>query len=74
MLNIVEWCAFILVVIGVYFIANLNIAGQYFMLMAQVLWMVVGVKKSMGALVFQSFILFQLALYAIFTWSATLPA
>jgi len=63
-----ELAAFILVVLGVWFIAEINIVGQYCMLAAQVLWFVIGVKRSMWALAAQSLVLFGLTSRAIYLW------
>jgi len=71
-MKLFEWCAFGLVCIGVWFISNLDVTGQYLMAVSQVLWLIVGFKEKMGALVLQSLILLGLAIYAITNWTATL--
>ena len=71
-MRVIEWFAFLLVCVGVWYISNFDITGQYLMAASQVLWLVVGFKKGMGALVLQSVILLGLAIYAISNWTATL--
>ena len=73
MLKYLEWLAFLLVAVGVWYISNLDITGQYVMAVSQILWLAVGLQKRMGALIFQSLILFCLAVYAVLNWGANLP-
>lgn len=65
-----EAAAFVLVVLGVWLIADINITGQYCMLAAQVLWLGIGLKRSMWALSTQSLVLFLLTARAIHLWHA----
>lgn len=66
--KLIEAAAFFLVVLGVWFIAEVNIYGQYCMLAAQALWLIIGVKRSMWALALQSLVLFGLTSRAIYLW------
>lgn len=66
--KLVEAAAFLLVVLGVWFIAEVNILGQYCMLAAQIFWLIIGVKRSMWALTLQSLVLFGLTSRAIYLW------
>lgn len=68
--RLIEAAAFALVVLGVWFIAELNIHGQYCMLAAQVLWLIIGLKRSLWALSAQSLLLFILTSRAIYLWHA----
>lgn len=63
-----EAAAFALVVLGVWLIAEVNVYGQYCMLAAQVLWLGIGLQRSMWALVAQSLVLFVLTARAICLW------
>lgn len=63
-----ELAAFFFVVLGVWFIAEINIVGQYCMLAAQVLWLIIGIQRSMWALAAQSLVLFGLTSRAIYLW------
>ena len=68
-MRVIEWLAFVCVCFGVWFISNFDVTGQYLMVAAQVLWLVVGFKKGMGALILQSVILLGLSIYAISNWT-----
>ena len=64
----VEFLAFLVVVVGVMFIAHKNIVGQYLMAAAQVLWMYVASRKKLIGLFLQSLVLLFVAIYAVFMW------
>ncbi len=66
--KLIEAAAFLLVVLGVWFIAEVNIIGQYCMLAAQVLWLIIGVQRAMWALAAQSLVLFCLTFRALYLW------
>lgn len=66
--KLIEATAFVLVVLGVWFIAEVNIIGQYCMLAAQGLWLVIGIQRAMWALAAQSLVLFFLTSRAVYLW------
>jgi len=66
--KLTEALAFSLVVLGVWFIAEINIIGQYCMLAAQILWLFIGIKRAIWALALQSMVLFGLTSRAIYLW------
>lgn len=66
--NLVESIAVTLVILVVWFIAEINIIGQYCMLVAQVLWLIIGIQRAVWALAAQSLVLFGLTSRAVYLW------
>lgn len=63
-----EYAATALVLAGVWLIGSMRVAGQWFMLAAQVLWLDVAVYQGMWGLAAQSVVLLALTVRAIASW------
>ena len=67
-MEVVEYVAVALVVLGVWHIGRMNILGQYLMAASQILWVVVGIASGLRGLILQSLVLFVLTLRAVYLW------
>jgi hypothetical protein len=63
-----QYAALFLVIVGVWLIAEKDVAGQYCMLAAQVLWLVIALKRKMVGLALQSLVLFGITCRAAYLW------
>lgn len=70
--QMLEYSATGLVIVGVVLIGQLNIWGQWLMLLAQVLWLAAAAYNNLWGLVAQSAVLFILTLRAIKIWKRDL--
>jgi nicotinamide riboside transporter PnuC len=69
-----EMAATILVILAVLLIGQLNVFGQWLMLIAQTLWLSFAVYNGHMGLAAQSVVLFVLTIRAIWIWRKKLPS
>jgi hypothetical protein len=63
-----EWLAMAMTVIAVWLIGDKSIVGQYFMLAAQILWLVFALARGHRALAIQCLVLGALTVRSILMW------
>ena len=71
--GILELFATVLVLAGVWLIGNLDIRGQYVMLLAQILWGMFAYVRGMRWMFVQSIILAGLTVNALIVWHNMMP-